>query len=165
MYAFDFLKIIIISSEIICSAHTSYSSIPIVLTPSPLSYMCGFDGDGAISQCPTSSPVGHIPHPLYHTIFRRFKAANTYPFNPYRNGGRSHICFCCFILVMCFFFLYYGGTYMVLRCFCCGFSFLDSLERLGEATYTPSEQDILRTRVKTTGIVEIQFHFKKLHFR
>ena len=45
------------------------------------------------------------------------------------------------------------------------FSFLDSLERLGDASYTPSEQDILRTRVKTTGIVEIQFNFKKLHFR
>jgi len=29
----------------------------------------------------------------------------------------------------------------------------------------PTEQDILRTRVKTTGIVEIQFDFKKLHFR
>ena len=46
-----------------------------------------------------------------------------------------------------------------------GFSFLDCLERLGEPNYVPTEQDILRTRVKTTGIVEIQFNFKKLHFR
>jgi len=47
--------------------------------------------------------------------------------------------------------------------FCC--SFLDSLSRIGTADYVPTEQDILRTRVKTTGIVEIQFDFKKLHFR
>lgn len=32
------------------------------------------------------------------------------------------------------------------------FSFLDSLERLGQPEYQPTEQDILRTRVKTTGI-------------
>lgn len=43
--------------------------------------------------------------------------------------------------------------------------FLDSLDRLAHANYMPTEQDILRTRVKTTGIVEIQFNFKKLHFR
>jgi guanine nucleotide-binding protein G(o) subunit alpha len=43
--------------------------------------------------------------------------------------------------------------------------FLDSLSRIGQPDYMPSEQDILRTRVKTTGIVEIQFDFKKLHFR
>ena len=44
-------------------------------------------------------------------------------------------------------------------------SFLDSLSRIGTDDFTPTEQDILRTRVKTTGIVEIQFDFKKLHFR
>ncbi|KAJ4947706.1 hypothetical protein JOQ06_009739 [Pogonophryne albipinna] len=32
-------------------------------------------------------------------------------------------------------------------------------------TWTPTEQDILRTRVKTTGIVETHFTFKNLHFR
>ncbi|CAF4844459.1 unnamed protein product, partial [Rotaria socialis] len=31
--------------------------------------------------------------------------------------------------------------------------------------YLPSTQDILRTRVKTTGIVEINFTFKDLNFR
>eukprot|EP00794_Sanderia_malayensis_P019248 gene19248-21176_t len=45
------------------------------------------------------------------------------------------------------------------------FSYLDQLERLGSANYRPTEQDILRTRVKTIGIVEIQFTFRKLHFR
>ena len=45
------------------------------------------------------------------------------------------------------------------------FSFLDNLERLGQPNYMPTEQDILRTRVKTTGIVEVHFNFKKLNFR
>lgn len=43
--------------------------------------------------------------------------------------------------------------------------YLDQLDRLAEPDYRPTEQDILRTRVKTTGIVEIQFIFRKLHFR
>lgn len=29
----------------------------------------------------------------------------------------------------------------------------------------PTEQDILRTRVKTTGIVEVHFSFKNLNFK
>lgn len=45
------------------------------------------------------------------------------------------------------------------------FSFLDDLERLGETNYQPTEQDILRTRVKTTGIVEVHFTFKNLNFK
>ena len=45
------------------------------------------------------------------------------------------------------------------------FSFLDDLDRLGSDSFEPTQQDILRTRIKTTGIVEIQFDFKKLHFR
>lgn len=43
--------------------------------------------------------------------------------------------------------------------------YLDQLERLGSPSFRPTEQDILRTRVKTIGIVEIQFTFRKLHFR
>ena len=43
--------------------------------------------------------------------------------------------------------------------------FLDQLDRIGSAEFLPSEQDILRTRVKTTGIVEINFSFKNLNFR
>ena len=44
-------------------------------------------------------------------------------------------------------------------------SFLDDLERLGQTAYQPTEQDILRTRVKTTGIVEVHFTFKNLNFK
>jgi guanine nucleotide-binding protein G(o) subunit alpha len=40
--------------------------------------------------------------------------------------------------------------------------FLDKLDEIGLRTYLPSTQDILRTRVKTTGIVEINFTFKGL---
>lgn len=44
-------------------------------------------------------------------------------------------------------------------------SFLDDLDRLGAKDYQPTEQDILRTRVKTTGIVEVHFSFKNLNFK
>uniref|UniRef100_A0A0B7AB27 Guanine nucleotide-binding protein G(O) subunit alpha n=1 Tax=Arion vulgaris TaxID=1028688 RepID=A0A0B7AB27_9EUPU len=43
--------------------------------------------------------------------------------------------------------------------------FLDDLDRLGAKDYMPTEQDILRTRVKTTGIVEVHFCFKNLNFK
>ncbi|XP_076043827.1 G protein alpha o subunit isoform X6 [Oratosquilla oratoria] len=43
--------------------------------------------------------------------------------------------------------------------------FLDDLDRLGAKDYQPTEQDILRTRVKTTGIVEVHFSFKNLNFK
>ena len=40
--------------------------------------------------------------------------------------------------------------------------FLDKLDEIGSPQYLPTIQDILRTRVKTTGIVEINFTFKGL---
>jgi guanine nucleotide-binding protein G(o) subunit alpha len=40
--------------------------------------------------------------------------------------------------------------------------FLDKLDEIGVPQYLPSIQDILRTRVKTTGLVEINFTFKGL---
>ena len=43
-------------------------------------------------------------------------------------------------------------------------SYLSSLERLGRPDYIPTEQDVLRTRVKTTGIVETHFSYKNLSF-
>ncbi|XP_067915839.1 guanine nucleotide-binding protein G(t) subunit alpha-2-like [Heterodontus francisci] len=43
--------------------------------------------------------------------------------------------------------------------------YLNSLERLTAPEYVPSEQDVLRSRAKTTGIIETQFTFKDLHFR
>uniref|UniRef100_A0A1I8IVW7 Guanine nucleotide-binding protein G(q) subunit alpha n=1 Tax=Macrostomum lignano TaxID=282301 RepID=A0A1I8IVW7_9PLAT len=43
--------------------------------------------------------------------------------------------------------------------------YLDSLDRLAAPGYLPTEQDVLRSRVKTTGIVETNFHFKDLDFK
>nr|ACB05684.1 G alpha i subunit [Euprymna scolopes]ACB05685.1 G alpha i subunit [Euprymna scolopes] len=43
--------------------------------------------------------------------------------------------------------------------------YLNSLDRISMPNYIPSEQDVLRTRVKTTGIVETHFTFKDLHFK
>ena len=54
---------------------------------------------------------------------------------------------------------------VILTMQCSPYSYLDSLERIGASTYEPTEQDLLRTRVKTTGIVEVQFDFKRLHFK
>ncbi|CAD5115368.1 DgyrCDS4347 [Dimorphilus gyrociliatus] len=43
--------------------------------------------------------------------------------------------------------------------------YLDSLERISDPSYIPTQQDVLRTRVKTTGIVETHFTHKDLHFK
>ncbi|XP_075258769.1 guanine nucleotide-binding protein G(i) subunit alpha-1-like [Convolutriloba macropyga] len=43
--------------------------------------------------------------------------------------------------------------------------YFDSIDRISEPGYIPTEQDILRTRVRTSGIVEIQFSFRRLNFR
>ena len=42
--------------------------------------------------------------------------------------------------------------------------YLDALDRLCDSAYIPTEQDVLRTRVKTTGIIETKFEFKNLFF-
>lgn len=44
-------------------------------------------------------------------------------------------------------------------------SYLNSLDRLIQSDYIPTQQDVLRTRVKTTGIVETTFILKKHRFR
>ncbi|KAM7006947.1 guanine nucleotide-binding protein G(i) subunit alpha-2-like [Tautogolabrus adspersus] len=43
--------------------------------------------------------------------------------------------------------------------------YLNDLERIAKSDYIPTQQDVLRTRVKTTGIVETHFTFKDLHFK
>jgi len=43
--------------------------------------------------------------------------------------------------------------------------YLNSLDRISQPNYVPTQQDVLRTRVKTTGIVETNFAFKKLEFK
>lgn len=53
----------------------------------------------------------------------------------------------------------------VLYLFIFSFSFLDSIDRIASESYKPTEQDILRARVKTTGIVEVHFELKGMKFR
>uniref|UniRef100_A0A182JVK3 Ig-like domain-containing protein n=1 Tax=Anopheles christyi TaxID=43041 RepID=A0A182JVK3_9DIPT len=43
--------------------------------------------------------------------------------------------------------------------------YLNSLDRISQPAYIPTQQDVLRTRVKTTGIVETHFSFKSIHFK
>ncbi|KAI1730056.1 g-protein alpha subunit domain-containing protein [Ditylenchus destructor] len=43
--------------------------------------------------------------------------------------------------------------------------FLNSIERMAAADYKPTEQDILLSRIKTTGIVEVKFKMKNVDFR
>jgi len=42
--------------------------------------------------------------------------------------------------------------------------YMEALDRLCNADYVPTEQDVLRTRVKTTGIIETTFEYKELNF-
>ncbi|OAF66714.1 Adenylate cyclase-inhibiting G alpha protein [Intoshia linei] len=43
--------------------------------------------------------------------------------------------------------------------------YFNSIDRIGQENYLPTINDILRTRVKTTGIVEIKFTYNDLNFR
>uniref|UniRef100_A0A915Q1V2 G protein alpha subunit n=1 Tax=Setaria digitata TaxID=48799 RepID=A0A915Q1V2_9BILA len=43
--------------------------------------------------------------------------------------------------------------------------FLDSVDRVSFSDYKPTEQDILLSRIKTTGIVEVKFKMKNVDFR
>lgn len=43
--------------------------------------------------------------------------------------------------------------------------FLNSLQRISAPGYIPNQQDVLRTRVKTTGIVETKFRYRGLSFK
>jgi guanine nucleotide-binding protein G(i) subunit alpha len=44
-------------------------------------------------------------------------------------------------------------------------SYFDSIDRISQQNYLPSDQDVLRTRVKTTGITETTFHIQDLTYR
>ncbi|XP_077991888.1 guanine nucleotide-binding protein G(i) subunit alpha-like [Glandiceps talaboti] len=43
--------------------------------------------------------------------------------------------------------------------------YLNSIDRLAAVEYIPTQQDVLRGRVRTTGIVETHFEFRKLQFK
>ena len=43
--------------------------------------------------------------------------------------------------------------------------FLDKIDIVSQPGFNPDDQDILRTRVRTTGIIEINFTLKGMNFR
>lgn len=47
----------------------------------------------------------------------------------------------------------------------CAAYFFDNIERIAKPDYLPTEQDLLRSRAKTTGIVEICFTVQNTNFR
>ena len=42
---------------------------------------------------------------------------------------------------------------------------MNALDRISASHYVPTQQDVLRTRVKTTGIVETNFVYKNLNIK
>lgn len=45
------------------------------------------------------------------------------------------------------------------------FSYFDAIDRIGAPNFLPTDQDVLRSRVKTTGIAESKFSFGTLTYR
>jgi guanine nucleotide-binding protein subunit alpha len=45
------------------------------------------------------------------------------------------------------------------------FSYFNSIDRIGDPNYLPTDQDVLRSRVKTTGISETKFIIGELTYR
>jgi hypothetical protein len=45
------------------------------------------------------------------------------------------------------------------------FSFFDEIDRFATEDYVPTETDVLRARVRSTGIEEADFEFENLLFR
>jgi len=43
--------------------------------------------------------------------------------------------------------------------------YFEAVDRLASADYVPTEQDVLRSRAKTTGIIETEFTIEKTHFK
>ena len=48
--------------------------------------------------------------------------------------------------------------------YCC-YSYFQEMGRILESDYTPNEQDVLRSRVRTTGVVETAFKVGRLTYR
>lgn len=61
--------------------------------------------------------------------------------------------------------MYVGSGIIFINPFFLSLSYLNDLDRICQSNYVPTQQDVLRTRVKTTGIVETHFTFKNLYFK
>ena len=49
--------------------------------------------------------------------------------------------------------------------YCCCYSYFQEMDRILAGDYTPNEQDVLRSRVRTTGVVETAFKVGRLIYR
>ena len=43
--------------------------------------------------------------------------------------------------------------------------YLNELSRISAPHYVPTEEDVLKTRIRTTGVVQIQFYYKRILFK
>ena len=43
--------------------------------------------------------------------------------------------------------------------------YLNELKRVSDPQYIPTEQDVLKTRVRTMGVIQTQFFYKNVHFK
>ncbi|KAG8085204.1 hypothetical protein GUJ93_ZPchr0010g7920 [Zizania palustris] len=61
---------------------------------------------------------------------------------------------------LCFAWSFYNGTFSrgsILQLPDCAEYFMENLDRLAEADYAPTKEDVLHARVRTNGVVQIQF--------
>jgi len=73
---------------------------------------------------------------------------------------------------MTFFIVLYYGFECLFLCikifsnnFILVYSYLMEIDRVASPNYLPTEQDILRVRVPTTGIIEYPFDLEEIRFR
>jgi len=60
--------------------------------------------------------------------------------------------------IFCAFFPLFPALYLM-------HSYLEALDRIAAPDYLPTQQDILRVRVPTTGIIEYPFDLQEIRFR
>lgn len=62
-----------------------------------------------------------------------------------------------------------SGLFRMKKNWCCfvshSHSYFENIDRLLDDSYIPDEQDVLRSRVQTTGIIETSFKVKQLTYR
>lgn len=66
-------------------------------------------------------------------------------------------------LLLCFTFSFPPSLFLLLSFRVS--SYLSDLDRIAEASYLPTQQDVLRVRIPTTGIIEYPFDLQSIIFR
>lgn len=77
------------------------------------------------------------------------------------------MCSCHLHLYMVLYCCIWWFAYMCISVICSLplHSYLSDLERIASAGYVPTQQDVLRVRVPTTGIIEYPFDLENIVFR